>query len=463
MRYGSVCSGIEAATVAWHPLGWTPVFFSEIDPFACALLEQRYPSVQNLGDMTRFHEWPDTSIDILVGGTPCQSFSVAGLRAGLADPRGNLALTFLAIAARYRPRWLVWENVPGVLSSNRGRDFSAFLAGLGQLGYGWSFRVLDAQYHGLAQRRRRVFVVGYFGNWSAAAAVLFDVASMRGDPPPSRKAGQAIAAPITAGTPSNSRPAGRRQEDDSNIVLANTLPAHHGRQDLDNETYIARCITAREGSRQDWETETLIAHTLRAKGHDASEDGTGRGTPLIAFYPTNRQPEFANYADIAPTIKIGSSSGGNPPAVAFAQNQREEVRELTVAGSLSSIRRGDAKNETLLTHEPYTIAVRGRSGARDLEFRNDGRANALMSHAGGRDGLGAGAIATSSVRRLTPRECERLMGMEDDYTLITYRGKPARDGPRYAKLGNSMAVTCMRWLGQRIELVESVLLELSLE
>jgi DNA (cytosine-5)-methyltransferase 1 len=214
---------------------------------------------------------------------------------------------------------------------------------------------------------------------------------MRGDPPPSRKAGQAIAAPLTAGTPSNSRPAGRRQEDDSNIVLANTLPAHHGRQDLDNETYIARCITAREGSRQDWETETLIAHTLRAEGHDASEDGTGRGTPLVAF----------------------------------AQNQREEVRELTVAGSLSTIRRGDAKNETLLAHEPL------------------------------------GAIARSAVRRLTPRECERLQGFVDDYTLITYRGKPARDGPRYAKLGNSMAVTCMQWLGRRIELVESVLLELS--
>lgn len=423
MRYGSVCSGIEAATAAWHPLGWTPVFFSEIDSFACALLEQRYPSVPNLGDMTRFHEWPDARIDVLCGGTPCQSFSVAGLRAGLVDPRGNLAISFLEIAKRYRPRWVLWENVPGVLSSNRGRDFAAFLGGLGQLGYGWSFRVLDAQYHGLAQRRRRVFAVGYFGNWSAAAAVLFDVASMRGDPPPSRKAGQAIAAPLTAGTRSNSRPAGRRQEDDSNIVLANTLPAHHGRQDLDNETYIARCITAREGSRQDWETETLIAHTLRAEGHDASEDGTGRGTPLIAFCP---QPECANYADITPTINIGSSSGGKPPVTPFAQNQREEVRELAVAGSLSSIRRGDAKNETLLAHEPLS------------------------------------AIARSAVRRLTPRECERLQGFVDDYTLITYRGKPARDGPRYAKLGNSMAVTCMQWLGRRIELVESVLLELSI-
>ena len=145
MRYLSVCSGIEASTVAWHGLGWTPVAFAEIEKFPSALLAHHYPSVPNWGDMTKFQEWPDATIDLLVGGTPCQSFSVAGLRKGLADPRGNLALTYLAIADRYRPEWLVWENVPGVLSSGGGRDFGAFLGGLGQLGYGWAYRVLDAQ------------------------------------------------------------------------------------------------------------------------------------------------------------------------------------------------------------------------------------------------------------------------------------------------------------------------------
>src|SRR5690606_13168133 len=153
VRYLSVCSGIEAATVAWHPLGWTPVGFSEIEKFPSAVLAHHYPAVRNFGDMTRYREWPDVRPDLLVGGTPCQSFSVAGLRKGLDDPRGNLALVFLGLVDRYRPRWVVWENVPGVRSSGKGRDFGAFLGALGELGYGWAYRSLDAQYFGLAQRR----------------------------------------------------------------------------------------------------------------------------------------------------------------------------------------------------------------------------------------------------------------------------------------------------------------------
>ena len=169
MKFGSVCSGIEAASVAWHPLGWEAAFFSEIDPFPCATLKHHYPDVPNYGDMTKYKEWPDADISLLVGGTPCQSYSIAGLRAGLADPRGDLMLTFGAIADKYRPEWLLWENVPGVLSSNGGRDFGTFLGMLGQLGYGFAYRVLDAQYFGVAQRRRRVFVVGH-SDWRRAAA-----------------------------------------------------------------------------------------------------------------------------------------------------------------------------------------------------------------------------------------------------------------------------------------------------
>ncbi|UOO77961.1 DNA cytosine methyltransferase [Neisseria sp. Dent CA1/247] len=180
MKYGSVCSGVEAASLAWEPLGFKPVFFSEIEKFPSAVLKHRWPQVPNLGDMTKFKEWPNAVIDILVGGTPCQSFSIAGLRKGLDDPRGNLMLTYLAIADKYRPAWVVWENVPGVLSSNGGRDFAAFITGLGQLGYGVAYRVLDAQYFGVPQRRRRVFVVGHLGNWQPAAAVLFEFNSLRG-------------------------------------------------------------------------------------------------------------------------------------------------------------------------------------------------------------------------------------------------------------------------------------------
>jgi DNA (cytosine-5)-methyltransferase 1 len=206
MKYLSLCSGIEAASVAWHHMGWQPTAFSEIEPFPSAVLAHHYPQTPNWGDMTRFKEWPDANINVLVGGTPCQSFSVAGLRKGLDDPRGNLMLTYLAIADRYRPKWVVWENVPGVLSSNSGRDFGAFLGGLGQLGYGFAYRVLDAQYFGLAQRRRRVFVVGCLGGWQRAAAVLFEQHSLQGHPAPSREQRQNAARAATSGVESGQWP-----------------------------------------------------------------------------------------------------------------------------------------------------------------------------------------------------------------------------------------------------------------
>lgn len=237
MRYLSVCSGIEAATLAWHNLGWDPVAFSEIEPFPCKVLAHHYPHVPNYGDMTKFKEWPiePGSIDLLVGGTPCQSFSVAGLRRGLEDPRGNLMLTFGAIAGHLKPTWIVWENVPGVLSSHEGRDFGSFLGMLGELGYGFAYRVLDAQFFGVPQRRRRVFVVGHLRDWRRAAAVLFESESLCGYPPPSRKEGKEIA----------------------HALRARANASH--REDSDN----------------------YIAHTLRSRRFNGGEDGTGRGTPII--------------------------------------------------------------------------------------------------------------------------------------------------------------------------------------
>jgi len=191
MRYLSVCSGVEAATVAWHHMGWQAAGFSEIEKFPSEVLAHHYPTVTNFGDMTKYKEWKlDDPIGLLVGGTPCQSFSVAGLRKGLDDPRGNLALTYLGILDQFRPKWCVWENVPGVLSSGGGRDFGAFLGALGELGYGFAYRVLDAQNFGVAQRRRRVFVVGYLGDWRPAAEVLFESDCLRGDIKKGRKEGQ---------------------------------------------------------------------------------------------------------------------------------------------------------------------------------------------------------------------------------------------------------------------------------
>jgi DNA (cytosine-5)-methyltransferase 1 len=174
MRYLSVCSGIEAASVAWEPLGWEAAAFSEIEAFPRAVLAHHYPNTPLHGDFTTIAADQYGTVDLLVGGTPCQSFSLAGLRKGLADERGVLALEFARLAQRIRPRWVVWENVPGALSSNGGRDFGAILGALEELGYGWAYRTLDAQHFGVPQRRRRVFVVGYRGDWRPPAKVLLE-------------------------------------------------------------------------------------------------------------------------------------------------------------------------------------------------------------------------------------------------------------------------------------------------
>jgi DNA-cytosine methyltransferase len=192
VNYLSVCSGVEAATVAWHDLGWKAVAYSEIEKFPSEVLAHHYPTVPNMGDMTKYKEWNfNESINLLVGGTPCQSFSVAGLRKGLEDPRGNLALTYIGLLDKFRPKWCVWENVPGVLSSNGGRDFGSFLGALVECGYGFAYRVLDAQNFGVPQRRRRVFVVGCLGDWEAPAKVLFERESLCGDIKKSRKSREA--------------------------------------------------------------------------------------------------------------------------------------------------------------------------------------------------------------------------------------------------------------------------------
>lgn len=203
MRYLSVCSGIEAASVAWHDLGWTPVGFSEIERFPSEVLATHYPDVPNLGDMTGFKEWgiERGSVDLIVGGTPCQSFSVAGLKRGLEDPRGNLMLVYVSMVEYLRPEWIVWENVPGVLSSNRGRDFGTLLGALAHIGYGWSYRVLDAQYFGVPQRRRRVFLVGHSsGDPRRAAEILFEPKCLRGNTPSSRSKKQKPPTTLERGT-----------------------------------------------------------------------------------------------------------------------------------------------------------------------------------------------------------------------------------------------------------------------
>jgi DNA (cytosine-5)-methyltransferase 1 len=236
MKYGSVCSGIEAATVAWHPLGWKPAFFSEIEPAPRSVLAHHYPDVPCHGDFTTIGADQYEPIDLLVGGTPCQSFSIAGLRGGLDDDRGNLALEFLRLAQRTRPKWLVWENVPGVLSSNGGRDFGSILGGMVECGYGFAYRVLDAQYFGVAQRRRRVFVVGCLGDTASAAAVLFERHSLQGHPAPRREKRERIADTLTVGANQCSGFIGDITEDKWPAEVAPTLNAHFGdKMGLENQ------------------------------------------------------------------------------------------------------------------------------------------------------------------------------------------------------------------------------------
>jgi DNA (cytosine-5)-methyltransferase 1 len=388
LRYLSVCSGIEAATVAWHPLGWRAAAYSEIEAFPRAVLRHHYPDTPLHGDFTTIEGDEYGPIDLLVGGTPCQSFSVAGLRKGLADERGNLALEYLRLADRTRARWLVWENVPGVLSSEDGRDFGAFLGGLAELGYGFAYRVLDAQFFGLAQRRKRVFVVGHSRDWRAPAAILFERHSLSWDTPPRRETGEESAA-------------------STGFSVAGSVTHGYGSKLGTDESCQGSVIAFgwQNSPAQGDSVSDHISPTL-----DKSK------TPAVAIGFGSK--EFAQDAaiELAPTLRsVGGygANGGGPPAVAFAENQRGEI---------------------------YTSDV----------------TNALARQGGKPDQGYAATLQGSSVRKLTPRECERLQGFPDDYTLVPYRGKPAADGPRYKALGNSMAVPVMRWIGERIAKVESL-------
>lgn len=428
LAYGSVCSGIEAATVAWHPLGWRPSFFSEIEAAPRAVLTHRHPEVPLHGDFTTIREGQYGAIDLLVGGTPCQSFSVAGLRGGLADDRGNLALQYLSLARRLRPRWLVWENVPGVLSSNGGRDFGSILGGMVELGYGFAYRVLDAQHvrvdgfgRAVPQRRRRVFVVGHLGDWRRPAAVLLERACLRGDPAPRREA---------------------REGSAEHFGARAAISSGQGWWD---ESDVGATIRAQDSVTK---ADTLVAHALRGEGFDASEDGTGRGTPIVP---------------VAGTVSSKWAKGTGGPAGDKCQNLiafscKDHGADATDEGATPTLRamgfdRSHANaGGQLAVAQPMAFQV-SESGVRagDVHATLDAN-NGPRRH----NGVFFGGLAAWVVRRLTPRECERLQGFPDDYTLVPWRGGLLPDGPRYKALGNSMAVNVMRWIGQRIAMVDGL-------
>ena len=501
MNFGSVCSGIEAASVAWEPLGWRANWFAEVDPFPSAVLAHHWPDVPNLGNMLALPgmiaRGTISAPDVLVGGTPCQAFSVAGRRGSLEDERGALTLAYVELAdeidrarrtAGAEPCVIVWENVPGVLNT-KDNAFGCFLGALAgedcplePAGPRWTnagcvfgperavaWRILDAQYFGLAQRRRRVFVVASARDGFDPCEVLFEFDGVRRDTAPRRETGQ-DAAPVAgpgsevAGTLDARTNGGGFLGSDGatsgHVIptekwpadIASTLNAAFGsKQGLEDQHVNGGCplfvpaipileagartgksttdpragmgvgaesdpmFTLQAGKQHAVAVTGQITHALNTanNGKGSSEDGTGRGVPTIAHTVALRGREGGATAELGGEVATAlraSTGGGDKPHVlsanAFAQNTRDEVRMVGGDGELAA-----------------------QPGMKQTTY----------------------VAPTLAVRRLTPRECERLQGFPDDHTLIPYRNKPAADGPRYKALGNSMAVPVMRWIGKRID------------
>ena len=452
MRYLSVCSGIEAASVAWHHLGWQPVGFSEIEPFPSAVLAHRFPNIPNFGDMTRHGEWNlgPGSIDLLVGGTPCQSFSVAGLRKGLSDPRGGLMLTYLEIAQRLRPRWIVWENVPGVLSSGSGRDLGAFLGALGELGYWWAYRVLDAQWvrvdrwpKAVPQRRRRLFVVGCLGDPTAAAQVLFERESVCRDSAPRRAAREGVAADAEAGVGAGC------YWDGSDCAGTLTKQNANGAQrmpDKDNFGAVLQPVgyrwqNDREGLVEDGTAPACRASTGSSGFHEMNHPVIAQP---VAFRKSRRAQSVNDHetwvaAEQANTLNQFDTGERDTHAVAFQLAGNRSDPTVSVSDAAFCLPANS------MSDRGQAVAHSLRADGFDASEDGTGRGTPLVPQA-------------MTVRRLSPRECERLQGFPDSWTEIPWRGKPADqcpDGPRYKALGNSMACNCMAWIGERIAAYEN--------
>ena len=492
LRYLSVCSGMEAATVAWHHMGWTPVGFSEIEPFPSEILKHHYPTIPNYGDLTKFKEWPIQrgAIDLLVGGTPCQAFSVAGLRKGLDDPRGNLALTFLALADHLRPKYILWENVPGVLSSSKGRDFASFIGALAELGYGFAWRVCDAQYFGVPQRRKRVFLLAIegAGNWRTAAEILFERKSLCGDIAESDEAGEgttsdAGASVETVGRLFDMQAIGQygdngvastcKQRDykDATDLVIGALDTECGfskatQQSVDRAAFNQGQNAQYEPFIEQTETcPTIVSRgphavqmpkivktcELRLSGKITEQETcptltagakSGDSEPLaVTFQPGNLRRDAGADPSTETTTTLKASSGDQMPHVAYAQGV--DLYNQTMTGDLHCPLRtaGGHGAPAVMAFDAYNQTVSTTS-------------KTLTCAASDVNHTGAVYSPTMAVRRLTPRECERLQGFPDDYSMIPWNKKPAEqcpDGPRYKACDNSMAVPVMRWIGERIQ------------
>ncbi|MDE1478357.1 DNA cytosine methyltransferase [Xenorhabdus bovienii] len=439
MYFGSVCSGIEAASVAWEPLGMSPAWFSEIEKFPNAILRHHWPYVRNLGDMTKIaamigENQVDTP-DILVGGTPCQAFSIAGLRNGLEDERGQLTLSFVELANAIdsvrtkngkQPAIIVWENVPGVLSS-KDNAFGCFLAGLAgedeplqPAGKKWTnagcvfgsqrsiaWRVLDAQYFGVAQRRRRVFVIASARKDFCPATVLLEPNSVRRNTPPCRKERKTIAGDVTQCLASGRETVGT-------LLASSGSKQFLGNQEVLSGDFHIVIHPPENGSH--WDSDCNPHPTLNQShsvGMSNQEIFSQRGSGLISTY---RMLSFGEYRtdDISSTLKSRDEKSAT------------DLVAISLAGN--TINRAPKNGGNGIGYHPeisYTLTTANVHGV------NYGY----------------------TVRRLTPLECERLQGFPDNHTKIPWNGKAAEncpDGHRYRAIGNSMAVPVMSWIGKRI-------------
>lgn len=415
LKYVSLFSGIEAASAAWQPLGWQALAFSEIDPFPSAVLKERFPNVPNLGDITKIN-WTefkeqhgisnDRPLDLTVGGSPCQSFSVAGNREGL-EGESRLMFEYIRAVRELVPTWLVWENVPGALNSDGGRAFHQLLSELADLGYGLAWRVLDAQFFGVAQRRRRVFLIGHLRDHGRPFKVLFNGESVSGD--------------FTTGARERER-----------------LTASRDIRTTATSVGLTPGPTPK--------TSDNVAPTLTR--HDGA---SGSRTSVVTY----GLPSLNANAGISANLQGTLTVGGSPPAVVSIQGNviGRQPHNGPAHGGMGL---NEDVAPTLTTRDRHAVLIPTAFKVRQGHTGSGGRGG-LAS-----DNL-AFTLATQQdqhiayngvARTLTPRECERLQGFPDDWTQIPWKGKPASecpDAPRYKACGNSMAVPVMRWLGQRIQ------------
>lgn len=505
MRYASVCSGVEAASLAWMPLGWEAVWFSEIDPFPCAVLKQRFPGVQNLGDMTKIDgEKYRGTVDLLVGGTPCQGFSVAGKQGGLDDPRSALCLAYCRLLETMRPRWFVWENVPGVFSTNGGADFREFIRKIDALGYSCAWRVLDSQYvrvdgypRAVPQRRRRVFVVGHLGEWRYPASVLFEPDCLPRDTPPRRVKGAGVARSLTAS------PGGASGKEQQHTFISgdgrplNAIEVMATGQ-ANAETATDHCVSLTCNH----EAPIICAGFSGGQGKKAGGIGYREEvSPTIrsAESGSNQVPDIlCQYGDVAGALTArhdSSPCADRGMSIVYENHaQDSQVKPCGECSPQINAKAGTGGGNLPLVQECYPInGMVIKNGVRVNDQHPTGigtdgdpiptianahhHAVAIAENTIGRkennggNGTGAqeelaytqnatgvmGVCTNATVRRLTPVECERLMGFPDNWTRIPWRGKPADqcpDGSRYKACGNSMCVNVMRWIGMRIEYVE---------